>query len=136
ERLVRTLFRAVKPDPIALEFVSRVSCLAVIGDEIRLRTGGASPANISQVMAKVNELLDESIAADGFDIRSGDDGRAIVDLAKINLNALEKLLKTPNKKNVDLEHHKPPIRAHLKKMIHIKKTRENYLANFKELFKS
>jgi len=27
ERLVRTLFQAVKPDPVALEFASRVSCL-------------------------------------------------------------------------------------------------------------
>src|SRR6266446_2433525 len=50
ERLVRTLFQAVKPDPAVLEFVSRVSCLAVIADEIRLRTGGGGPADISVIM--------------------------------------------------------------------------------------
>ena len=52
ERLVRTLFQAVKPDPVALEFVSRVSCLAVIADEIRLRTGGTQPADISGIMER------------------------------------------------------------------------------------
>ena len=36
ERLVRTLFQAIKPDPAVLEFVSRVYCLGVIADEIRL----------------------------------------------------------------------------------------------------
>src|SRR2546430_286838 len=135
-RVVRTLFRAVKPDPVALEFVSRVSCLAVVADEIRLRTGGGSPANISQVMAKVNELLDESIAADGFDIRGSEDGRAIVDLAKIDFDALAKRFKRSNKKNVDLEQLKAAIRAQLDKMIRINKTRADYLAKFEELIES
>ncbi|MGH8093135.1 MAG: HsdR family type I site-specific deoxyribonuclease, partial [Chthoniobacterales bacterium] len=68
ERLVRTLFQAVKPDPAVLEFASSAYCLGIIADEIRLRTGGGEPSDISEVLAKVNELLDESIAADGFQI--------------------------------------------------------------------
>jgi type I restriction enzyme R subunit len=136
ERLVRTLFQAVKPDPVALEFVSRVSCLGVIADEIRLRTGGGKPADISQVMNKVNELLDESIAADGFDIRSDESGRAIVDLAKIDFEALAKRFKQSKKKNVDLEQLKAAIRAQLDKMVRINKTRADYLAKFEDLIES
>jgi type I restriction enzyme R subunit len=136
ERLVRTLFQAVKPDPVALEFVSRVSCLGVIADEIRLRTGGAQPADISGIMAKVSELLDESIAADGFQIRSGADGRAIIDLAKIDFDALSKRFKQSKKKNVDLEQLKTAVRAQLDKMIRINKTRADYLAKFEELIES
>src|SRR5207244_9827919 len=56
ERLVRTLIRAVKPDPVALEFVSRVACLVVFSDELRLRTIGGSPANISQDLDKENAM--------------------------------------------------------------------------------
>jgi type I restriction enzyme, R subunit len=126
----------VKPDPIVLEFVSRVSCLTIIADEIRLRTGGGTPVTISQVMAKVNELLDESIAADGFNIRSDADGRAIVDLTKIDFDALAKRFKKSNKKNVDLEQLKAAIRAQLDKMIRINKTRADYLAKFEELIES
>ena len=87
-------------------------------------------------MAKVNELLDESIAADGFDIRGSEDGRAIVDLAKIDFDALAKRFKRSNKKNVDLEQLKAAIRAQLDKMIRINKTRADYLAKFEELIES
>jgi type I restriction enzyme R subunit len=136
ERLVRTLFQAVKPDPVALEFASRVSCLAVVADEIRLRTGGGQPGDISAVMSKVNELLDESIAADGFHIRSGADGRAIIDLAKLDFDALSKRFKQSKKKNIDLEQLKAAVRAQLEKMIRINKMRADYLAKFEELIES
>ena len=136
ERLVRTLFQAIKPDPAALEFASRVSCLATIADEIRLRTGGASQLIFRRFMSKVNELLDESIEADGFHIRSDADGRAVIDLAKIDFDALSKRFKQSKKKNIDLEQLKAAIRAQLEKLIRMNKTRADYLAKFEELIES
>ncbi len=136
ERLVRTLFRAVKPDPAVLEFLSRVSCLAVIADEIGLRTGSGNGADISGVLSQVNRLLDESIAADGFRIRERDDGRAIIDLAKIDFDALAKRFAKSKKKNVDLEQLKAAIRAQLDKLIRLNRTRADYLAKFEELIES
>ena len=136
ERLVRTLFRAIKPDPAVLEFVSRVYCLGIIADEIRLRTSGSQPADISAVMAKVNELLDESIEADGFNIRADGDGRAIIDLAKIDFEKLAKRFKQSKKKNIDLEQLKAAIRAQLDKLIRLNKTRADYLSKFEELIES
>ena len=136
ERLVRTLFKAIKPDPTVLEFVSRVYCLGIIADEIRLRTSGNQPADISMVMAKVNELLDESIEADGFNIRADADGRAIIDLAKIDFDKLAKRFKQSNKKNIDLEQLKAAIRAQLEKLIRLNKTRADYLTKFEELIES
>jgi len=133
ERLVRTLFQAIKPDPAVLEFVSRVYCLGVIADEIRLRTGGSTPADISAVMAKVNELLDESIEADGFNIRADENGRAIIDLAKIDFEKLAKRFKQSKKKNIDLEQLKAAIRSQLDKLIRLNKTRADYLTKFEEL---
>jgi type I restriction enzyme R subunit len=136
ERLVRTLFKAVKPDPAVLEFVSRISCLAVIADEIRLRTGSGNDADISSVLTQVNQLLDESIAADGFRIRERDDGRAIIDLAKIDFDALAKRFAKSTRKNVDLEQLKAAIRAQLDKLIRLNRTRADYLAKFEELIES
>jgi type I restriction enzyme R subunit len=136
ERLVRTLFQAIKPDPAVLEFVSRVYCLGVIADEIRLRTGGSKPTDISAVMAKVNELLDESIEADGFNICADGDGRAIIDLAKIDFEKLAKRFKQSKKKNIDLEQLKAAIRAQLDKLIRLNKTRADYLTKFEELIES
>jgi type I restriction enzyme R subunit len=136
ERLVRTLFRAIKPDPAVLKFVSRVYCLGIIADEIRLRTSGSQPADITAVMAKVKELLDESIEADGFNIRADADGRAIIDLAKIDFEKLAKRFKQSKKKNIDLEQLKAAIRAQLEKLIRLNKTRADYLTKFEELIES
>ncbi len=136
EKLVRTLFRAIKPDPAVLEVYSRIYCLTIIADEIRLRTGAGEPVDISEVMAKVNELLDESIAADGFTIRADDHGRGIIDLAKIDFDKLAKRFKHSKKKNVDLEQLKAAIRAQLNKLIRLNKTRADYLTKFEELIES
>jgi type I restriction enzyme R subunit len=78
----------------------------------------------------------ESVAADGFEIRSSQDGRAIVDLAKIDFDALAKRFKQSNKKKVDLERLEAAIRAQLDKMVRINKTRADYLAKFEELIES
>jgi type I restriction enzyme R subunit len=136
ERLVRTLFKAVKPDPAVLEFISTVSGLSVIADEIRLRTGSGDGADLSGVLSQVNRLLDESIAADGFRIRERDDGRAVIDLAKIDFDALAKRFAKSKKKNVDLEQLKAAIRAQLDKLIRLNRTRADYLAKFEELIES
>ncbi len=136
ERLARTLFQAVKPDPAVLESASSVYCLGIIADEIRLRTGGAGPSDISEVLSKVNELLDESIAADGFQISDDGTGRPLIDLAKIDFEKLALRFKQSKKKNIDLERLKASIRAQLDKLIRINKTRADYLAKFEELIES
>ncbi|MEI6352245.1 MAG: type I restriction enzyme endonuclease domain-containing protein, partial [Verrucomicrobiota bacterium] len=134
DRLVRTLFQAVKPDPAVLEFVSVISCIGTIADEIRLRTGEGEPPDISTVLADVNRLLDESIAADGFRIREGAEGsRAVIDLTKIDFEALAKRFGQSKTKNLEVEQLKAAIRAHLDKVIRLNKTRTDYLAKFEEL---
>ncbi|HYY28141.1 MAG TPA: hypothetical protein VE860_09370, partial [Chthoniobacterales bacterium] len=75
EKVVRTLFQAVKPDPATTEFVSGVSCLGTIADEIRMRTCAVRSGDISGVLADVNRLLDDSIAADGFRIAEAATGQ-------------------------------------------------------------
>ena len=55
-----------------MQFVSTVSCLGTIADEIRSRTGAERSGDISGVLAAVNRLLDDSIAADGFRIAEGE----------------------------------------------------------------
>ncbi len=57
---------------------------------IRERTS-EGPADISAVMAEINELLDASIAADGFHIRETARRRhGVIDLSEIDFEALAK----------------------------------------------
>lgn len=131
ERLVSTLYGAVKPDPAALEFASRVACLATLGEAIRAMLN-PNPPDISQVMKAINGLLDESIT--GHAIRES--GPPALDLSTINFEALAARFNTSKHKNTDLEVLKVAIRAQLEKMICLNRTRADFAGKFETLIES
>ena len=138
EKLVTTLYNAVKPDPAVVEFASRAACLATVAGTIRERLGEDAP-DISAVMAGINRLLDDSIAADGFHIRplvAEGDRRGVIDISAIDFEALAKRFKKSKSKNIELEQLKAAIRAQLEKLIRLNKTRADYLTKFEELIDS
>jgi type I restriction enzyme, R subunit len=135
ERLVRTLFQAVKPDTSVLEFASRVACLTTIAETIRERTG-EGPADISAVTTDLNRILDASVAADGFHIPQGKASRGVIDLTKIDFEVLAKRFGKSKTKNIDLEQLKAAIRAQLERLVRLNRTRANYLTKFEELIES
>jgi type I restriction enzyme R subunit len=131
ERLVSTLYRAMMPDPAALEFASRVACLTTLAEAIRAKLN-PNPPDISQVMGQINGLLDESIT--GHEIR--DQGPPALDLSKINFEALAQRFKASKHKNTDLEVLKAAIRAQLEKMIQLNRTRADFAEKFEALIES
>ena len=131
ERLVSTLYRAVKPDPAALEFASRAACLTTLADGIRT-TLNPNPTDISKVMGEINDLLDESIT--GHEIR--DQGPPALDLSKINFEALAQRFKESKHKNTDLEALKAAIRAKLEQLIQLNRTRADFAEKFADLIES
>jgi type I restriction enzyme R subunit len=131
ERLVSTLYRAVKPDPSALEFASRVAGLTTLAEAIRAKLNPNQP-DISRVMGQINGLLDESIT--GHEIRES--GPPALDLSKINFEALAQRFKESKHKNTDLEVLKAAIRAQLEKMIQLNRTRANFAEKFEALIES
>lgn len=131
ERLVSTLYRAVKPDPSALEFASRVACLTTLAEAMRARLN-PNPVDVSQVMGRIGALLDESIT--GHEIRQ--DGPPPLDLSKINFEALAKRFKQSRHKNTDIEVLKAAIRAQLEKMIQLNRTRADFAEKFEALIDS
>jgi len=131
ERLVSTLYRAVKPDPVALEFSSRVACIVTLAEAIRARLN-PNPPDISQVMSGINVLLDESIT--GHEIR--EQGPPALDLSKINFEALAQRFKQTKHKNTELEVLKAAIRAQLEKMIQLNRTRADFAEKFEALIES
>ena len=131
QRLVNTLYNAVKPDPAALEFASRVTCLSTIADAIRAKLN-PNPADISGVMGQVTSLLDESIT--GVTITAK--GPPPLDLSKIDFELLAKRYKMSKHKNTDLEMLKAAIRAQLERLIRLNRTRTDFLQKFEELIES
>jgi type I restriction enzyme, R subunit len=131
ERLVSTLYRAVKPDPAALEFANRAACLTTLAEGIRT-TLNPNPTDISKVMGEINDLLDESIT--GHEIR--DQGPPALDLSKINFEALAQRFKESKHKNTDLEALKAAIRAKLEQLIQLNRTRADFAEKFEDLIES
>jgi type I restriction enzyme M protein len=131
ERLVGTLYRAVKPDPVALEFLGQVACLSALSDAIRAKLN-PEPVDVSMVMEDIGEVLDASITGVTMPATSG----ALLDLSKIDFQALAKRFERSKTKNTDLEVLKAAIRAQLEKLIRLNKTRADYADKFEELIES
>ena len=129
ERLVGTPYRAVKPDPAALEFASRVACFDHVGRG-HPRQGQPKPGR--------------HLAGDGPDQRSArrihhrhheirEQGPPALDLSKINFEVLAQRFKESKHKNTDLEVLKAAIRAQLEKMIQLNRTRADFAEKFKDV---
>lgn len=131
EWLVGTLYSAVKPDPAALEFSSRVACLGAIADAIRTKLN-PNPVDISEVMNRVAEVLDSSITGVEMPVKAA----PLLDLSKIDFEALRSKFKQSKHKNTDLEVLKAAIRAQLEKLIQLNKTRADFAEKFEELIES
>lgn len=128
ERLVSTLFRAVKPDPVAIGYSARALCLTAIADAIRAKMN-PNPADISKIMGGINKILDESII--GHDIPAN--GPSVLDLSKIDFEALSNRFKSSPHKNSDLEVLKAAIRAQMEKMIQLNPTRADFAEKLEDL---
>jgi len=131
ERLVSTLYKAIKPDPAALEFFNIVVCLSTLVEAIRVKLN-PNPPDISKIMGGISDILDESIT--GLAIRK--EGPAALDLSKINFQALAKKFKESKHKNTDLESLKAAIHSKLEKLIQANKTRADFSEKFEELIES
>jgi type I restriction enzyme, R subunit len=131
ERLVSTLYGAVKPDPAALEFAGRVACLAAIAEAIRIKLDPDKP-DITGVMGDIAKLLDASITGVGMPAKPV----PVMDLSKIDFEALRRRFKEAKHRNTDLEILKAAIRAQLERLIRLNKTRADFAQKFEELIES
>ncbi len=132
-RLVDALFRAVKPDPVAIESSARCACLKALADTIRSRT---EPPDIAHVMQGIQELLDESIGAEPFKIRDATAGHYGIDLSKIDFGALAKRFEKKKPTSSDLERLKAAVKAQLERMVRLNRTRADYLEKFEALIEA
>jgi type I restriction enzyme R subunit len=131
EQLVGALYRAVKPDPAALEFAERVAGMATLGAAIRAMLS-PNPPDISTILRQINGLLDESIT--GLNIH--DTGPPAIDLSKINFEALAQRFKESKTKNTDLETLKAAVHAKLDRLVRLNRTRADFTEKFEALIES
>ena len=131
DRVVKTLYSAIKPSPAAAQFSGRVACLSTISETIRARLNPGK-ADISSVLASIGRLLDESI--DGMTVREG--GSPPLDLSRINFEVLADRFRKSSHKNIDLEALKAAVRSRLDRIVQRNRTRTDFAERFEELIET
>jgi type I restriction enzyme R subunit len=131
EKFVSTLYRAVKPDPAAIEFSVRMAGIATLAGAIRAKLS-PNPPDIAAILKQIGELLDDSIT--GTQVREG--GPPAIDLSKINFEALAARFKESKHKNTDLEALKAAIAAKLEILVRLNRTRADFAEKFEALIES
>jgi type I restriction enzyme R subunit len=131
ERLVATLYRAVKPDLAAIEFSQRVAGMSMLAAGIHGKLS-PNPLDISTILGRISDLLDESIA--GLTIR--EEGPPAIDLSRINFETLAQRFRKSKHKNSDLEALKAAIKARLETMLGLNRTRADFSEKFEALIES
>jgi len=129
---VQRLFKAVLPDLRAHEFAVEVSPIKVIADKIRALLPSA---DITEVMAQVEVLLDQSIATEGYVIREvgdTDNDDHLIDLSTIDFDKLAEKFKTSRKRTLN-EKLKGSVGQKLMAMVRLNRTRMDYLERFQQM---
>lgn len=128
---VRKLFKAILPDPDANKYYPKYSLFNVIADKIIAESGDV---DISQVMSKVEKLLDESIGAEGYIISEplATYGEHVTDLSKIDFETLRKKF-DKERKHIQAEKLRGAINSKLTQMVRLNKTRINFMEKFQQL---
>ena len=126
ESSVSKLYKAILPDFLANQFYPTCALFRTIADKIRAE---APEIDISEVMTGVDELLDHSIAAEGYVIH---EAARMVDLSKIDFDALQKRF-AKGRKRIEAERLKTSLSVKLAEMILRNKTRMDFLEKFQEM---
>ena len=128
--LVTALFRAILPDPLANDFAATRAVLQVLAEKIR----SLNPeTDISEVMTQVEGLLDRSVIATKYVIpESPGQPRKLIDLSKVDFEALAKRFKTDHKR-IEAERLRGLVNQKLKQLIRLNKSRMNYSERFEQL---
>jgi type I restriction enzyme, R subunit len=128
---VEKLYRAILPDP-AGEFGPSRSLFSVLAERIRSLT---PPVDISDIMEAVEELLDRSVATEGYVIRESSEdggGEGIVNLGRINFEALRAHFER-GRKRTEAERLRGQVNAKLGRMVRLNKGRTDYLEKLRRL---
>ena len=128
---VTKLYKAILPDPDAYEFSKICQLIHIIAQKIRNLT---PPADISDVMTDVEEVLDRSIAPEGYRIQIPADGYDTeqIDLSQINFEQLSERFNTQHKR-VEAEKLRGAINRKLTAMIRLNRNRMDYQEKFEEM---
>ena len=133
-QIVKNLFKAILPDTAANEIAPDATLLSVLRDKIL----DLNPTvDVSEVMERVEKLLDESVGVEGYTIdapiREDGDTKGLVDLSQIDFEALKEKFQTTSRKHTEVEKLKRLIEQRLRRMLELNHSRVDFLDKFQRM---
>ena len=125
---VRNAFKALLPDP---EAQARTRRVAVIRSLAKKLAAASDPPDISNVMDSVSELLDRSVGAEEYLIRSGGDADPLIDLSQIDFEELAG--RFANNKRTAARKIQQDLEARLERAVRANPTRLELAEKFRRL---
>ena len=126
---VDSLFKSLLPDVAANEFGPVCKVFRVIADKIRSEI---PPVDISEVMAEVEALLDQSIGAEGYVMPPVADQGRYVDLSQIDFEALREKFEGSHKP-IEVQKLRAKLTFKVARMIQVNRTRIDFLDEFQKM---
>lgn len=127
---VARVYRAILPDPLASHLAADVVLFAVLAAKIKAL---APTPDISEIMADVEKLLDDSIATEGYVIRAATaEAQPLIDLSQIDFEALQAKFASARKRT-EIEKLKAMISQKLQAMVRLNRSRVDYLEKFQRM---
>ena len=126
---VRRMYKAVLPDPAAKTLTSTCVLIRVLAKKI---ASLSPPTDISEVMRDVEDLLDRSIAAEGYVIPDETDESAAVDLSGIDFDALKERF-SKGRKHMEAERMKAAVGRKVRELVRLNRTRMDFLERFQQM---
>jgi len=126
---VARLFKAILPDPLANEMAPLAVLVTYLAAKIRAET---NPPDISAVMGDVEDLLNDSIATEGYRIGPATRPEALINLSEIDFEALQAKFATGHKRT-EAEKLKRLIEGKLAQLLKLNSSRADFAEKFQKL---
>ena len=116
-----SLYKSILPDPKASDFTTYIQLLNILNE--RIISLSIDSYNLEGIKKDMEDLLDESLAADTFKIEKRFEFK---DLSKIDFESLKKYFQT-SRKNIQLENLKTALEEKIEEMITKNKGRRKFI---------
>lgn len=126
---VARLFKAILPDPLANELAPLAVLVSYLATKIKADT---EPPDISALMSDVEELLNDSIATEGYRIGPASRPETLVNLSEIDFEALQAKFAQGHKRT-EAEKLKRLIEGKLAQMMAVNSSRADFAEKFQKL---
>ena len=126
---VDSLFKSLLPDVAANEFGPICKVFRVIADKIRSEI---PPVDISEVMAEIEALLNQSIAADDYELPPVGDPSRYIDLSQIDFDSLRERFEG-SRKAIEVQKLRAKLTFKLARMVQVNRTRIDFLEEFQKM---